>query len=154
MDNSQEQKIVSLPIQTTSNMLHINSPEETISASPEKVYQVLSHFYEQPMEGIPGLSNWESLPDGCRFTVYDHVTCRLSLMEQQPCSHVAYRAEVETPHIIATASFDIVPKGSESSLQAKMDADVPFFLQGMVKGLVNQFMGVAMQYMKKAIENS
>ena len=135
-------------------MLHINSPEETISASPEKVYQVLSHFYEHPMEGIPGLSNWESLPDGCHFTVYDHVTCRLSLMEQQPCSHVAYRAEVETPHITATASFDIVPKGSESSLQAKMDADVPFFLQGMVKGLVNQFMGVAMQYMKKAIENS
>lgn len=135
-------------------MLHINSPEEAISASPEKVYQVLSHLYKHPMEGIPGLSNWEPMPDGCRFTVYDHVTCRLSLMEQQPCSRVVYRAEVETPHITATASFDIAPKGSESTLQATMDADVPFFLQGMVKGLVNQFMGLAMQYMKKAIENS
>ena len=58
-------------------MLHINSPEETISASPEKVYQVLTRFFERPVEDIPGLSNWESFPDGCRFTVYDHITCRL-----------------------------------------------------------------------------
>jgi hypothetical protein len=135
-------------------MLHINSPEETISASPEKVYQVLTCFFERSPEGIPGLSNWESFPGGCRFTVYDHVTCRLSLVDQQPTSHVVYHAEVESPHITATAAFDIVPKGSESTLQAKMDADVPFFLQGMVKGAVNQFMGMAMQYLKKAIENS
>ena len=118
-------------------MLHINSPEETISASPEKVYQVLTCFFERSPEGIPGLSNWESFPGGCRFTVYDHVTCRLSLVDQQPTSHVVYHAEVESPHITA-----------------KMDADVPFFLQGMVKGAVNQFMGMAMQYLKKAIENS
>ena len=135
-------------------MLHINSPEETISASPEKVYQVLTRFFERPVEDIPGLSNWESFPDGCRFTVYDHVTCRLTLKEQQPNTHVAYHAEVESPHITATAGFDIVPKGTESILQAKMDADVPFLLQGMIKGLVNQFMGTAMQYLKKAIENS
>ncbi len=135
-------------------MLHINSPEETISASPEKVYQALTRFFERPLEGIPGLSNWESLPDGCRFTVYDHVNCRLSLKEQLPCSHVAYDAEVESPHVTATAAFDIVPKGSESSLQAKIEADVPFLLQGMIKGVVNQFMGTAMQYLKKAIENS
>ena len=121
-------------------MLHINSPEETISASPEKVYQVLTRFFERPVEDIPGLSNWESFPDGCRFTVYDHVTCRLSLMEKQPNTHVAYHAEVETPHITATAGFDIVPKGTEESiLQAKMDADVPFLLQGMVKGVVKPF---------------
>ena len=154
MANSQEQKSVFLPIQTKNTMLHINSPEETISASPEKVYQALTRFFERPPEGIPGLMNWESFPGGCRFSVYDHVTCRLSLIEQTPNTHVAYHAEVESPHITATAAFDIVPKGSESSLQAKMDADVPFFLQGMVKGVVNQFMGTAMQYLKKAIENS
>ncbi|MBR4647463.1 MAG: hypothetical protein IKO75_10160 [Bacteroidales bacterium] len=135
-------------------MLHINSPEETISASPEKVYQVLTRFFERPVEDIPGLSNWESFADGCRFTVSDHITCRLTLREQQPNSHVAYHAEVESPHVTATAAFDIVPQGSESSLQAKIDADVPFLLQGMIKGVVNQFMGTAMKYLKKAIENS
>ena len=154
MANSQEQKSVSLPIQTKSNMLHINSPEETISASPEKVYQVLTRFFERPVEDIPGLSNWESFPGGCRFTVADQVTCRVSLIKQQPNTHVAYKAEVESPRITATAGFDILPKGSESVLQAKMDADVPFFLQGMVKGAVNKFMDTAMQYLKKAIENS
>lgn len=151
---AKSKKSVSLPFQTKSNMLHINSPEETISASPDKVYQMLTRFFERPLENIPGLSNWESFPDGCRFTVYDHITCRLTLKEQQPNTHVAYHAEVESPHVTATAGFDIVPKGSESILQAKMDADVPFFLQGMIKGVVNQFMGTAMQYLKKAIENS
>ena len=135
-------------------MLHINSPEETISASPEKVYQVLTRFFERPVEGIPGLSNWESFPDGCRFTVYDHIACRFTLKERQPNSRVAYHAEVESPRVTATAAFDIVPRGSESSLQAKIDADVPFLLQGMIKGAVNQFMGMAMQYLKQAIENS
>jgi hypothetical protein len=35
-----------------------------------------------------------------------------------------------------------------------MDADVPFFLQPVIKGLVNQFMGTAMQTLKTVIERS
>ena len=135
-------------------MLHINSPEQTISASPEKVYQVLSTFFERQIEGVPGLTDWVSEPDGCQFTVQGHVHCRLKLIEQTPSSHVAYRAEVDTPHVTATAAFDIAPNGSESILKGKMDADVPFFLQPMIKGAVNQFMGTAMEFLKKAIENS
>ena len=135
-------------------MLHINSPEETISASPEKVYQVLSSFFEHQVEGIPGLKDWVSEPNGCSFTVQDHVKCHLTLIEQTPCSHVAYRAEIDTPSVSAVASFDIVPSGSESVLKAKMDADVPFFLQPVIKGLVNQFMGTAMQTLKTVIERS
>lgn len=135
-------------------MLHINSPEEAVSASPEKVYQVLSSFFERPVEGVPGLTDWVSEPNGCSFTVQDHVKCHLTLMEKEPCSHVAYRAEVDTPHVSALAKFDIVPSGEGSVLKASMDADVPFFLQGMVKGLVNKFMGTAMQMLKTVIERS
>lgn len=134
-------------------MLHINSPEQTISASPEKVYQVLSTFFERQIEGVPGLTDWVSEPDGCQFTVQGHIRCRLKLVEQSPCSHVAYRAEVDTPRVSATASFNIAPHGTESILNAEMDADVPFFLQPMIKGAVNQFMGTAMQYLKKVIES-
>jgi len=134
-------------------MLHINTPEETISATPEKVYQVLSTFFERQIEGVPGLTDWVSEPNGCRFKVQDHVQCRLTLIEQVPNSHVVYRAEVDTPHVTATAAFDIAPSGSNSVLKGKMDADVPFFLQPMIKGAVNQFMGTAMQFLKKAIEN-
>ena len=129
-------------------MLHINTPEETISATPEKVYQVLSTFFERQIEGVPGLTDWVSEPNGCRFKVQDHVQCRLTLVEQVPNSHVVYRAEVDTPHVTATAAFDIAPSGSNSVLKGKMDADVPFFLQPMIKGAVNQFMGTAMQFLK------
>lgn len=134
-------------------MLHINSPEETISASPEKVYQVLTHFFERPVQGVPGVTNWESMPDGCRFTIQDHVSCRLYLSEQTPCSRVGFRAETDT-NVSANVRFDIAPRGAESALQGQLDIDVPFFLQPFVKGAVNNFMGTAMQYLKTAIENS
>lgn len=134
-------------------MLHINSSEEIISASSEKVYQVLSSFFERKMDGMPGLTNWESLPNGCRFTVQDHVNCELSISEQVPCSRVCYRA-VTDAGMSANVRFDIEPRGAESTLQAQLDMDVPFFLQPMVKGAVNKFMGTAMQYLKTAIENS
>ena len=134
-------------------MLHINSPEETVSVSPEKVYQVLTHFFERSVEGVPGITNWESMPDGCSFTIQDHVNCRLTLSEQTPFSRVCYRAETDT-NMSAAVRFDIAPSGAGSSLQGQLDMDVPFFLQGMVKGVVNNFMGTAMKYLKTVIENS
>ena len=134
-------------------MLHINSPEETISASPEKVYQVLTHFFERPVQGVPGITNWESMPDGCRFTIQDHVNCRLALSEQTPCSRVGYRVDTDTS-MSAEVHFDIMPRGTESAMQGHLDMEVPFFLQAMVKGVVNKFMDTAMQYLKTAIENS
>ena len=134
-------------------MLHINSPEETVSASPEKVYQVLTHFFERSVEGVPGVTNWESLPDGCRFTIQDYVNCRLTLSEQTPCSRVGYRAETDT-NMSAAVFFDIVPNGAGCTLQGQLDMEVPFFIQPMVKGAVNNFMGTAMKYLKTIIENS
>ena len=134
-------------------MLHINSSEETVSASPEKVYQVLTHFFERPVQGVPGITNWESMQNGCRFTIQDHVNCRLTLSEQTPCSRVGFRAETDTS-MSAEVQFDIQPRGTESAIQGQLNMEVPFFLQGMVKGVVNKFMGTAMQYLKTAIENS
>jgi carbon monoxide dehydrogenase subunit G len=134
-------------------MLHIKSPEETISASPEKVYRVLTHFFEKPVEGIPGVTNWESKPEGCSFTVQDHVNCRLMLTEQVPDSRVGFRAETDAG-MSANVLFDITPQGSGAALQGNLEMDVPFFLQPMIKGTVNKFMDTAMNYLKVAIERS
>ena len=134
-------------------MLHINSSEENVSASPEKVYQVLTHFFERPVQGVPGVTDWESLPDGCRFTLQDHVSCRLTLSEQTPYSRVGYRAETDT-NMSAEVRFDITPRGAECAMQSQLDMEVPIFLQPFIKGAINNFMGMAMQYLKTAIENS
>ena len=134
-------------------MLHINSPEETISASPEKVYAVLTRFFEKQPDGLPGVSNWESMPNGCRFTVQDQITCQLTLADQVPNSRVTYRAESDKG-ISADVAFDIVPAGEESLLKGQLDMNIPFFLQGMVKGLIGKFLDPAMKQLKNVIENS
>ena len=134
-------------------MLHINSSEETVSASPEKVYQVLTHFFERRMDEMPGVTNWESLPNGCKFTVQNSIDCQLTITDQTPYSSVSYRAESDKG-ISADVVFDIRPQGAESLLQGHLDLNVPFFLQGMVRGVIDRFMGTAMEFLKKAIENS
>ena len=49
-------------------MLHVNSNEETIAASPEKVYQVLTQFMNNDrLNQIPGLDGLETFENGCRF---------------------------------------------------------------------------------------
>ena len=134
-------------------MLHINSNEETVAASPEKVYQVLTQFMHQDLSRIPGLTNFEPLADGCKFSVQDQINCQLTLTEQVPYSRVAYKAETDKP-VSAEVAFDIVPAGEGSQLKGHADIQVPFFLQGMVKAAIDKFMGMAMQYLKTAIENS
>jgi len=134
-------------------MLHINSNEETVAASPEKVYQVLTQFMHQDLSRIPCLTNFEPLADGCKFSVQDQISCQLTLTEQVPYSRVAYKAETDKP-VSAEVAFDIVPAGEGSQLKGHADIQVPFFLQGMVKGAIDKFMGTAMQYLKTAIENS
>ena len=122
-------------------MLHINSNDETVAASPEKVFQVLTQFMHQDFSQVPGLTNFEPLENGCKFS------------EQVPCSRVVYKAETDKP-ISAEVTFDIEPAGEGSVLKGHADIQVPFFLQGMVKGAIDKFMGTAMQYLKTAIENS
>lgn len=142
-----------MQVQTLSIMLKINSNEEMVSATPEKVYQVLTSFFSKPIENIPGVENWETFENGCRFNVQGQVACQLTLSEQVPYSRVTYMAETDKS-ISAVVSFDITPSGTNSLLQGNADINVPFFLQGMVKGMINKFMDTAMQYLKTAIENS
>lgn len=134
-------------------MLHLNSNAETVAASPEKVYQVLTQFFHQDMSQLPGVSGWETLENGCRFNVQDQIQCQLTLTEQVPNSRVAYKAETDKP-VSAEVVFDIEPEGDATRLQGHLDVNVPFFLQGMVKGLIDKFMGTAMHYLKTAIERS
>lgn len=134
-------------------MLHLNTSEERVSASPEKVYAVLTRFFEKQPDGLPGVSNWESLPNGCRFTIQDQITCQLTLADHIPNSRVTYRAESDKG-ISADVAFDIVPAGEESILKGQLDMNIPFFLQGMVKGLIGKFLDPAMKQLKNVIENS
>lgn len=134
-------------------MIHINTSEEMVSASPEKVFTVLTRFFERKPDALPSVSNWESLPNGCRFTIQDQISCQLTLTEQMPNSRVVYRAESDKG-ISADVVFDIKPAGNESLLQGQLDMNIPFFLQGMVKGLIGKFLEPAMKQLKNVIENS
>ena len=134
-------------------MLQINSSEQVIEASAEKVYRVLTQFFQNPLDNIPGVTGFERLENGCRFNVQDQIQCQLTLAEQVPCNRGVYMAETDKP-VSAKVTFDIAPCGEESRLWGQADIDVPFFLKPMVKGLVDKFMDTALQYLKTYIEKN
>ena len=71
-----------------------------------------------------------------------------------PYSKVAYKVNTDKK-ISADVVFTLnTTNDFATDIQAQLTADVPFFLQPMIKGLAEQFLGTAMQYLKTAIEKS
>lgn len=134
-------------------MLQIKTPEEKISATSEKVFNFLSNFTANKLSSVIGINNWETFDGGCKFDVQGAVSCKLQLTDKTPFSRVTYEVQTDK-NINAIVSFDIIPCGESSILQANLSADVPFFLQPMLKGVANNYIGTAMKYIKTAIENS
>ncbi|MDY6347575.1 MAG: hypothetical protein SPL42_03960 [Bacteroidales bacterium] len=135
-------------------MLQIDSNIETLSVTDEKAYSVLTGFMGRTLEGVPGITDWKATENGCSFSVQGVANCNVAIAERVPFSKVVYRISTDKG-ISADVVFTLTPVGAaETELQGRLSADVPFFLQGMVKGLLEKFTGSAMQYLKKAIENS
>lgn len=132
-------------------MLHLKSSEETVNAAPERVFDFLTKFSNAGLGSVPGITDVHTSDDGFSFTVQG-IRCELTLSESTPFSNVSYRANTDK-NLSASVSFKINPVGGATALQADIDIDVPFFLQGMIKGVASKFVDTGMTYLKTAIEN-
>lgn len=113
--------------------MKLNSNTETISATPEKLYNILINFTKNNQVPIlPQVSNWQNLEDGCSFTVMNMINCSMRLTGQTPYQHVQYTISTDK-NINANAAFFIEDLGTSSNLHIAVEADVPIFLQPMIK---------------------
>lgn len=132
--------------------MKISSTREHLNASPEKVYNLFVRFLQaESFPSLPQVTHVEHVENGCRFTVGGMATCTLTLMQQTPYSLVSYRLGSDKG-ITATASAHIEGEDDGCILQLEMDAEVPFFLQGMLKGMMQNTLDKSMEKIKELAE--
>jgi len=134
--------------------MKITSDKETIATTPERLYNVLVNFLNiDQIPAMPQVSNWTKLEDGCSFTIMDMITCAMRLTEQQPFSQVAYTISTDKG-MQAQAVGHIQDEGAGSSIQIEIDADVPIFMQPMIKGPLTQAINKGLAKIKELAERS
>jgi hypothetical protein len=79
------------------------------------------------------------------------ITCQLRLTEQIPYSKVCYHIDTDN-RIAADAVVNIAPAGEGSTVQVEAEADVPFFMQALIKGPVEQALNQAISKIKEMAE--
>lgn len=130
----------------------INSNKETIAATPEKLYNILINFIQNNQKPIiPQVSNWTKLEDGCSFTIMNMINCSMRLTGQSPYSKVTYAIGTDK-NMSANATFNIEDTNGQSELQISFDADVPIFMQMMVKSPLEQSLNKGVLKIKEMAE--
>lgn len=134
--------------------MKITSDKETIATTPERLYNVLVNFLNiEQIPEIPQVSNWTKLDDGCSFTIMNMITCAMRLTDQQPFSRVGYTISTDKG-MEAQAKGIIQETGAGCSIQIEIDADVPVFMQPMIKGPLTQAINKGLTKIKELAERS
>ena len=134
--------------------MKIQSNKENLAAPQERVYDTLLRFTQLTQQPpIPQISNWSADGNGCSFTINDMVTCRFLLTEQVPCSKVCYHIDTDK-NLSADAVIHIGADGTGSTVQLEAEADVPVFLQPVVKGPVERSVNMVLARIKELAERS
>lgn len=132
--------------------MKITSNTETISATPEKIFNLLVSFaHADHAPAIPQVSDWTNLENGFRFTIAGMITCTMQLADQRPFSRIEYQVSTDKG-ISATAAFLIEEAGSGSQLRIEADADAPIFMQAMIKKPLEQAMNKGLAKLKEMAE--
>lgn len=136
----------------------LNSNTENIAAPATKVYTFLSELFQKAqfsnLSNIPDITNVTASETGCSFTIKNMINCNLQKLDQRPFDYVSYKIDTDKG-ISALISFHISELGIDaSSLQTEAEADVPIFLQAMIKAPLQQAINQAMSRLKETIERS
>lgn len=132
--------------------MKIISDKETIAAAPEKVYQILVNFLNiNQIPEVPQISNWTKLDDGCSFTIMNMINCSMRLTDHQPFTRVEYTIGTDKG-MQATATAHIGEHAGVSSLQIEINAEVPIFMQPMIKGPLTQAINKGLVKIKELAE--
>lgn len=134
--------------------MKIQSNKENLTISPDSVFNALLNFTRnQQAPSIPQITNWTTTNDGCSFTINNMVTCTFKLSGQIPFSKVSYLIDTDKK-FSATADFLIEEADYGSNVQIIAEADVPIFMQPMLKGPIEQALNKALLKIKEMAERS
>lgn len=133
----------------------VTSNKETIHVGAERLYLALTNFFAGAGGVTPPepISNWQATPEGCSFTINNMINCTMQLAEKVPYQKVSYNISTNNG-MTAVATFNIEDLVDNSNLQIEANADVPVFLQAMIKLPLQNALNKAIGRIKDMAERS
>ena len=111
----------------------INSNSGEIQATDAKIYAMVTDCRRFGEFLPPQVQDWKAEENFCEFTVAGMVTARIEITEKVEFSRVAYTIKNDK-NLPVSFRIDIDRRETGcSEVGIGIEADVPFFLQGMVK---------------------
>lgn len=130
----------------------INSKSDTIQAKDAKIYAMVTDCRRFGEFLPPQVQDWKAEEDYCEFSVAGMVTARIEITEKVEFSRVTYTIKNDK-NLPVSFCIDINEKDTESSeVGIEIKADVPFFLQGMVKDPLQKVADVMATKIKELAE--
>ena len=113
--------------------MKINSNSGEIQANDAKIFAMVTDCRRFGEFLPPQVQDWKAEENYCEFSVAGMVTARIEIAEKVEFSRVTYTIKNDK-NLPVTFRIDITEKGAAASeVGIGIEADVPFFLQGMVK---------------------
>jgi hypothetical protein len=132
--------------------MKINSNSGEILAKDAKIYAMVTDLRRFGEFLPPQVQDWKAEEDYCEFSVAGMVTARVEIAEKVEFSKVVYEIKNDK-NLPVKFQIDITEKGVDNSeVGIGIEADVPFFLQGMVKDPLQKVADTIAQKIKELAE--
>ena len=113
--------------------MKLNSKSDTIQAPDSKIFAMVTDLSKFGEFLPPQVQDWKAEADYCEFSVAGMLKARIEIAEKVEFSKVVYEIKNDK-NLPVRFQIDISGNGAMTSgVEVGIEADVPFFLQGMVK---------------------
>ena len=123
------------------HFMELHGESKKINSSDEKIFHLVSNCSNFGKYLPPDVTGFESTTEYCKFTMKNVADFKIEITEKQPYRLVSFKADNDKKIPISLSIF-IENKETYSLLQIKLNADIPFFLQGMVKTPLQKFVDI------------
>ncbi|MCK9339746.1 MAG: hypothetical protein M0P38_07125 [Bacteroidales bacterium] len=110
----------------------IQNQTEGIHSGADKIYATLGNFQILEKMMPEQVQNWKATDEHCEFTVSGMASFQMDIVEKVADSKIVFRM-TNDKNIPILLSFDINKTGETCRLDVTIDAEVPLFLQSVIK---------------------
>ena len=131
--------------------MKITSHTETIHATGEKIFSLLTNFNRFGKMLPEQVKNWESSEEYCKFLIQDIVTVTLKITEKINFSKIVYQMENDR-QIPASITLLLNDKKEKQEFSIELDMNIPIIFAGMVKKPLQDFVNILAVKIKQEAE--
>lgn len=121
--------------------MKLTSEKTQIDSSNEKIFHLVSNCSNFGKYLPPDVSNFEATADYFKFDMKNIAQFKIEITEKTPFKKVVFNA-ANDKNIPIGLDINITEEQGKSFAQIELQAEVPFFLQGMVKSPLQKFIEV------------